>query len=47
MYNRLFTVTSGFKREVPEVSNVLPALVTGLLTKVIEIKIKVDTPFGS
>ena len=30
--------------EVPEVSNTLSALVTGLVTKVIEIKIKIGTP---
>ena len=31
--------------EVPEVSNILSALVTGLVTKMIEIKVKIRTSF--
>ena len=40
-----YSQSSPSQTEVPEVRNTLSAFVTGLVTKAIEIKIKIGTPF--
>ena len=40
-----YSQSTSSQTEVPEVNNTLSALVIGLVTKVIEVKIKIGTPF--